>query len=59
MRPAIIYNDEEVFIEIEPDKFIDLLIKKMGFTKRSKTYTKLVESMQEIVSDLKEQTKYG
>jgi len=59
MRIAIIYNDEDVFVEIKPKTFKKLLKSYMGVSKRSKTSQKVDKAIEKIILDLKNKTKYA
>lgn len=59
LRIAVVYKDEDIFVEFPPDVFVDMFKKYMGISERSKTWRKIDKSFEKIVLDLKKETRYA
>jgi hypothetical protein len=52
-RPAIIYNDNDIFVELSPDDFVRLLVE---YSQQDEV--KIKEAIDRMISDLKKRTLY-
>ncbi len=59
LRIAVVYKDEDIFVEFPQDVFVDMFKKYMGISERSKTWRKIDKSFEKIVLDLKKETRYA